>query len=71
MAQVFGSIESFDPKVIEWEIYETKFDFFLLANVITDEKLKKALLLASLGAVVLSYVKTLNSPTRLQDNGVT
>ena len=53
-SQVFGSIDAFDPKIIEWEIYETKFDFYVEANEITDDKKKKALLLASLGMVALS-----------------
>ena len=70
-AQVFGSNDAFDPKIIEWEIYETKFDFYVEANEITDDKKKKALLLASLGMVAFSYVKNVNSPTSLKDNGVT
>ena len=69
-AQVFGSIDAFNPNSIEWEIYETKFDFYVEANEIPDDR-KKALLLASLGMVALSYVKNFNSPTSLKDNSIT
>ena len=70
-SQVFGSLESFEPKVIEWEIYETKFEFFLAANLITDVAQMKALLLSSLGAVALSFVKSVNLPNSLHDAGIT
>ena len=71
MSRVFGAIDDFDPKAVEWELYETRFSFFLEANAVTDDKQKRALLLASIGMNALSYVRDLNQPTALNDNSIT
>ena len=64
-SRVFGSLDSFDPKAVEWELYETQFDFFLQANGVTDAKQKRALLLSTIGMGALSYVRDLNLPVEL------
>ena len=67
---MFRSIAAFDPKSVEWELYETQFDLFILANEVDDEKQKKALLLASNGMTALAYVRDFSMPTDLKDNEV-
>ena len=70
-SRVFGSLDSFDPKAVEWELYETQFDFFLQANGVTDAKQKRALLLSTIGMGALSYVRDLNMPVTLNDDATT
>ena len=70
-SRVFGSLDSFDPKAVEWELYETQFDFFLQANGITDAKQKRALLLSTIGMGALSYVRDLNMPVALNADATT
>ena len=70
-SRVFGAVDNFDPKAVEWELYETQFSFFLEANAVTEDKQKRALLLASIGMSALSYVRDLNQTTALNDNSIT
>ena len=68
---VFGSIEEFDSKRDDWELYEEKFNFFVEANDITDDKTNRAMLLAYVGMALLAYVRDLNMPTLLSDDSIT
>ena len=65
--RVFGSIDEYDSRSVEWELYEAKFTFFLEANLINDDKQKRAMLLASVGTTALGYVRDLNVPKELHE----
>ena len=69
--RVFGTIDEFDPRKDDWDLYESKFDFYLQANEVKDEKVKRAMLLSGIGMVSLGYVRDLNLPTLLTDDSVT
>ena len=70
-SRVFGSVEPFDSRRDKWSLWEEKLKFFLLANGVTSDAQKKAMLLASVGMAALGYVHDLNMPTALDDNGIT
>lgn len=59
-SRVFGSVESFDAPRDKWSLWEEKLKFFLIANGVTDDAQKKAMLLASIGITGLGYVHNLN-----------
>ena len=69
--RVFGNVEPFDARRDKWSIWEQKLKFFLLANGVTTEEQKKAMLLACVGMTALGYVHDLNMPLALDDAGVT
>ena len=70
-SRVFGSVESFDARRDKWSLWEEKLKFFFLANGVTDDAQRKAMLLASVGMTALGYVHDLNMPTGLDDVNVT
>ena len=69
--RVFSTIDEYDPKKDDWDLYESKFDFYLQANEVKYEKVKRAMLLAGIGMVSLSYVRDLNLPRPLNNDSVT
>ena len=69
-APVFGSVNEFNVKTDKWELWEEKFNFFLLANGVKDDA-KTLMLLATVGMTALGYLHDLNMPTRLDDAGIT
>ena len=69
-ACVVGSFEAFNVKSDQWELWEEKFKFFLLAIGVKDDA-KKPMLLATVSMTALGYLHDLSLPTSLDDAGLT
>ncbi|KAJ8041649.1 hypothetical protein HOLleu_12531 [Holothuria leucospilota] len=57
-------VEPFDPDLEKWESYEERTIQFFLANDVTEDKKKVAVLLSSMGPKGYGLLKSLTTPTK-------
>ncbi|GFO29285.1 polyprotein [Plakobranchus ocellatus] len=67
MAGVIGSVQAFNEADDSWIAYTERLEHFFMANDITSEEKKKAILLNSVGATTYKLVSNLVSPRKPGD----
>ena len=64
MATTIGSIESFDSAQGDWNAYYERFEQYVIANEIKDEKKIVAVFLTSIGSTTYNLLRDLKSPAK-------
>lgn len=64
-----GKVSAFDPRQEDWVDYVERLELYFLANDITDEVKKRAILLNAVGPATYRLVKTLAIPGKPTDLG--
>ena len=64
MTTTIGSIESFDSAQGDWNAYYERFEQYVIANEIKDEKKIVAVFLTSIGSTMYNLLRDLKSPTK-------
>ncbi|GFN78753.1 low quality protein: uncharacterized protein k02a2.6-like [Plakobranchus ocellatus] len=67
MAGVIGSVQAFNEADDSWIAYTERLEHFFVANDITSEEKKKAILLSSVGATTYKLVSNLVLPRKPGD----
>lgn len=62
-----GSIESYDPAKENWSSYVKRFDQFVIANDLKEEKRIVAVFLTSVGSKVYNFLRDLMAPVKPSD----
>ena len=63
---VHGTLASFDPEVEDWTEYTDQLSYYLIANGISDNAKKRAILI-SCGPAIFRLIKSLVFPNSLTD----
>ena len=59
-----GQVEQFDPQVDDWVLYTERLEQFFVANGITDDAKKVAVLLTVIGGKAYALLRNLLAPTK-------
>ena len=58
-----GKIGEFDPEQDDWELYVERMNFYFVANNVTQEAKKKAILLTEMGGKAYQVIRNLLVPS--------
>ena len=67
MASSTGKADSFDPEVEQYESYRERMDQYFIANDVTDDKKKVAVILSVMGAKEYGLLKSLVAPKKVSE----
>jgi hypothetical protein len=70
-ARVFGVVEPFDPKKDKWQVYQARLEQYFVANDVTNEGKKKAVLLTVAGRELCDLLWDLCIPDQPTDDKFT
>ena len=65
----FGNIGEFDATIENWDAYLERMEQYFVANEVTSDAKKKAILLSTCGASTYSTIRSLAAPTKPTDLG--
>ena len=63
----FGNLGEFDATVENWDAYLERMEQYFVANEVTSDAKKKAILLSTCGASTYSTIRSLAAPTKPTD----
>jgi len=67
----YGKIKAFNPRTDDWEVYQERLQFYMVANGIEDATKKRSILLTVCGDSTFKLLRSLVPEGKLDADGVT